>query len=93
MGDGRIFLKSRRDASFNEDLWNEPNLGWIHLASTFKFLSNENDAANSTCCTYPANISDDSLFCSSKTQSSCIQRRDPVPSFLYTVHIALSTIV
>jgi hypothetical protein len=32
MGDGRIFLKSRRDASFNEDLWNEPSLGWIHLA-------------------------------------------------------------
>ncbi len=32
MGDGRIFLKNIRDASFNEDLWNEPNLGWIHLA-------------------------------------------------------------
>jgi hypothetical protein len=27
MGNGRIFLKNRRDASFNEDLWNEPSLG------------------------------------------------------------------
>ena len=32
MGDGRIFLKTRRDASFNKDLWNEPNFDRIHLA-------------------------------------------------------------
>ena len=31
MGDGRIFLKSRRDASFNKDLSNEPNFDRIHL--------------------------------------------------------------
>ena len=37
MGDGRIFLKSRRDASFNEDLWNEPSLGWIHLAGQYLY--------------------------------------------------------
>jgi hypothetical protein len=35
MGDGRIFLKSLSDASFNEDLWNEPNLDWIHLAGQY----------------------------------------------------------
>jgi hypothetical protein len=34
MGDGRIFL-NLRVASFNEDLWNEPNLGWIHLAGQY----------------------------------------------------------
>ncbi len=27
MGDGQIFLKSLRNAFFNEDLWNEPN--WL----------------------------------------------------------------
>jgi hypothetical protein len=32
MGDGRIFLKTRRNASFNKDLWNEPTFGRIHLA-------------------------------------------------------------
>ncbi len=32
MEDGRIFLKSRRDASFNKDLSNEPNFDRIHLA-------------------------------------------------------------
>ncbi len=32
MGDGRIFLKTRRDASFNEDLSNETNFDRIHLA-------------------------------------------------------------
>ncbi len=42
MGDGRIFLKSRRDASFNKDLSNEPNLslistGSISLDSTFNY--------------------------------------------------------
>ncbi len=37
MGDGRIFLKSRRDASFNKDLSNEPNFtGYISLYGTFK---------------------------------------------------------
>ena len=24
-----------RNAFFNEDLWNEPNLGWIHLAGQY----------------------------------------------------------
>jgi hypothetical protein len=32
MGDGRIFLKSIRDASFNKDLSNEPYFDQIHLA-------------------------------------------------------------
>jgi hypothetical protein len=35
MGDGRIFLKSLRDASFNKDLSNEPTFGWIHLAGQY----------------------------------------------------------
>ncbi len=39
MGDGRIFLKSLCDASFNEDLWNEPNLGWILLAEHFRGIA------------------------------------------------------
>ncbi len=30
MGDGRIFLKTHRDASFNKDLSNEPNFDRIH---------------------------------------------------------------
>jgi hypothetical protein len=33
MGDGRIFLKTGRDASFHKDLSNEPNLNLIHLAA------------------------------------------------------------
>ena len=32
MGDGRIFLKTGRDASINKDLSNEPNFDRIHLA-------------------------------------------------------------
>jgi hypothetical protein len=32
MGDGRIFPKNRRASLFNDDLWNEPNFGRIHLA-------------------------------------------------------------
>ncbi len=32
MGDGRIFLKSCRDASFHKDLSNEPNFDRIYLA-------------------------------------------------------------
>jgi hypothetical protein len=32
MEDGRIFLKSLRDTSFNKDLSNEPTFGLIHLA-------------------------------------------------------------
>ncbi len=32
MGGGRIFLKTRRNASFNKDLLNEPNFDRIHLA-------------------------------------------------------------
>ncbi len=36
MGDGRIFLKTRCNASFDKDLSNEPNFDRIHLAgSTF----------------------------------------------------------
>jgi hypothetical protein len=35
MGGGRIFLKSLRDTSFNKDLSNEPNFGWIHLAGQY----------------------------------------------------------
>jgi hypothetical protein len=35
MGDGRIFLKIRRDASFNKDLANEPNFDGIHLAGQY----------------------------------------------------------
>ncbi len=35
MGDGRIFLKTCRDASFNKDLSNEPNFDWIHLAGQY----------------------------------------------------------
>ncbi len=31
MGDGQIFLKSLRDASFNKDLSNELTFGRIHL--------------------------------------------------------------
>jgi hypothetical protein len=32
MGGGRVFLKTFRASLFNEDLLNEPNIGWIHLA-------------------------------------------------------------
>jgi hypothetical protein len=35
MGDGRIFIKTRRDASFNKDLSNEPNFDRIHLAGQY----------------------------------------------------------
>jgi hypothetical protein len=35
MGDGRIFLKTRRDISFNKVLGNEPTFGLIHLAGQF----------------------------------------------------------
>jgi hypothetical protein len=35
MGDGRIFLKTRRDASFNKELSNEPNFDRIHLAGQY----------------------------------------------------------
>ncbi len=35
MGDGRIFLKTGRDASFNKDLLNEPNFDRIHLAGQY----------------------------------------------------------
>jgi len=35
MGDGRIFLKTGGDASFNKDLSNEPNFDWIHLAGQY----------------------------------------------------------
>ena len=35
MGDGRIFLKSLCDTSFNKDLLNEPNFGRIHLAGQY----------------------------------------------------------
>ncbi len=35
MGDGRIFLKSLCDASFNKDLSNEPTFVWIHFAGQY----------------------------------------------------------
>ena len=35
MGDGRIFLKTGRDASINKDLSNEPNFDRIHLAGQY----------------------------------------------------------
>ena len=35
MGDGRIFLKTRRDVSFNKVISNEPNFGQIHLAGQY----------------------------------------------------------
>jgi hypothetical protein len=35
MGDGRIFLKSLRDVSFNKDLSNEPTFGQTHLAGQY----------------------------------------------------------
>ncbi len=35
MGDQRIFLKSRHDASFNKDLSNEPTFDQIHLAGQY----------------------------------------------------------
>ena len=35
MGDGRIFLKSRRDVSFKKGLSNEPTFGLIHLAGQY----------------------------------------------------------
>ncbi len=35
MGDGRIFLKSRCDASFKKDLSTEPNFNGIHLARQY----------------------------------------------------------
>jgi hypothetical protein len=35
MGDGLIFLKTRRDTSFNKDLLNEPNFDQIHLAGQY----------------------------------------------------------
>jgi len=58
MGDGRIYLKSRRDASFNEDLWNEPSLGWIHprycrdivLSRVVQYNSNRYDFAYNRRC-------------------------------------------
>ncbi len=36
MGDERIFLKSRRDASFNKDISNEPNFDRIHLPVQYR---------------------------------------------------------
>ncbi len=35
MGDGWIFLKSLRDASFNTDLSNDPTFGQTHLAGQY----------------------------------------------------------
>ncbi len=37
-GDGQIFLKTRRDASFNKDLSNEPNFDRIHLAGQYLYI-------------------------------------------------------
>jgi hypothetical protein len=38
MRDGRIFLKTRRDVSFNKVLSNEPTFGRIHLVYIHFFL-------------------------------------------------------
>ncbi len=38
MGDGRIFLKTLRDAFFHKDLWNEPTFDQIHLAGQYPLL-------------------------------------------------------
>jgi hypothetical protein len=35
MGDGRIFLKTGRDVSFNKVLSNEPTFGRIHIAGQY----------------------------------------------------------
>jgi hypothetical protein len=35
MGDGRIFLKTRHNVSFNKDLSNEPNFDRIQLAGQY----------------------------------------------------------
>jgi hypothetical protein len=35
MGDGRIFLKTRRDVSFKKGLSNEPTFGLIHPAGQY----------------------------------------------------------
>ncbi len=35
MGDRRIFLITRRDASLNKDLSTEPNFNRIHLAGQY----------------------------------------------------------
>jgi hypothetical protein len=35
MGDGQIFLKTRRDVSFNKVLWNKSTFGRIHLAGQY----------------------------------------------------------
>ncbi len=37
MGDGWIFLKTRRDVSFNKVLSNEPNFGRIHLTGQYLY--------------------------------------------------------
>jgi hypothetical protein len=50
MGDGRIFLKTRRDTSFNKDLLNEPNFDRIHLAlSDDRKKSKTTDETYATC--------------------------------------------
>jgi hypothetical protein len=35
MGGGRIFQKNLGDTTFNKDLSNESNFGWIHLAGQY----------------------------------------------------------
>ncbi len=35
MGDGRIVLKTFRASLLNDDLFNEPNFGRIHLAGQY----------------------------------------------------------
>jgi hypothetical protein len=42
MGGGRIFLKTRRDASFNKVLSNEPNFDRIHIAGQYLLEIDEN---------------------------------------------------
>ena len=42
MGDGRIFLRTHRNAAFNKDLSNEPNLDRIHIAGQYLLEIDEN---------------------------------------------------
>ncbi len=48
MGDGRIFLITRCDVSFNKVLWNEPTFGRIHLAGQYLFKRTRNQPLKQT---------------------------------------------
>jgi hypothetical protein len=46
MGEGWIFLKTRRDVSFNKDLSNEPSFDRIHLAGRTVPLKGQSSQIN-----------------------------------------------